>query len=68
MEEGARFLIQAALQFVDDSDKEKGLRGVFFDYGRVSEVSEFEKGDVGKRVQEKLWVSDPWHLNFVRMN
>jgi len=57
MEEGGRFLIQAALQSAGDSGKEQELKGVFLEYGRVTEVSDFEKGDVGKKVQEKLWVS-----------
>jgi len=57
MEEGGRFLLQAALQSAGDSGKEQELKGVFLEYGRVTEVSDFEKGDVGKKVQEKLWVS-----------
>ena len=68
MEEGGRFLLQAALQSADDSAKEQELKGVFLEYGRVTEVSEFEKGDVGKKVQEKLWVSDTWYRCFVSMN
>jgi len=68
MEEGGRFLIQAALQSADDSGKEQELKGVFLEYGRVTEVSEFDKGDVGKKVQEKLWVSNTPCLRIVSMN
>jgi len=57
MEEGGRFLLQAALQSADNSEKEKSLKAAFFNYGQVSELSEFAKGDVGQKVQEKLWVS-----------
>ena len=59
MEEGGRFLIQAALQSAGDIEKEKELKGAFFEYGRATEVSEFVEGDVGKKVQEKVWVSNP---------
>jgi len=58
MEEGGRFLLQAALQSAEDSEKEKVLKGAFFTVGQVSELSEWAKGDVGQRVQEKLWVRD----------
>ena len=56
-EEGSRFLVQAALSLADDHEKEKTLQGAYFSYGAVSEISDFAKGDVGRKVQRKLWVS-----------
>jgi len=67
-EEGGRFLLQAALEYADDSEKEKAFMGVFFDYGKVTEVSEFGRGEVGKKIQEKLWVSDScYHPRFASL-
>jgi len=59
MEEGGRFLLQAALLSAEDSEKEKELKGAFFSIGQISELSEFGKGEVGKKIQQKLWVSGP---------
>ena len=57
IEEGSRSLVHAALVSSEDREQEKKLKGVFFSFGEVEEVSDFAKGDVGTKVQAKLWVS-----------
>ena len=57
IEEGSRSLVHAALLSSEDREQEKKLKGVFFNYGKVEEISDFAKGDVGTKVQAKLWVS-----------
>jgi len=57
IEEGSRSLVHAALVSSEDREQEKKLKGVFFSFGKVEEISDFAKGDVGTKVQAKLWVS-----------
>ncbi|KAL0574644.1 hypothetical protein V5O48_007313 [Marasmius crinis-equi] len=51
-EEGSRQLLYAA---IGERDKEERIRGGYLEYGRISECSDFMLGEVGQRLERKVW-------------